>query len=115
MKTLDDLAPGTPLLVVQGDWNEDDHPRDEDGKFTDAGGGRTAWSESSVVKGIYHLKDGGGAGDTIGAVHRSGSRWIALDKNGAVLSSHGTMGEAKAVVEAVAQLDDERPTRFFRR
>lgn len=39
MKTLADLPSDTPLLVIRGEWNEEDHPRDEGGKFTDGGGG----------------------------------------------------------------------------
>jgi hypothetical protein len=37
MKTLDEILRGKPRVAA--DWNEDDHPRGDDGKFSPGGGG----------------------------------------------------------------------------
>ncbi len=43
--------------IIKGEWNEDDHPRDEKGKFTSGGGSNSAGKETSVNNSKSYYKE----------------------------------------------------------
>ena len=64
MKTLADIPVDFPLLVINGEWDESKHPRDDDGKFTDAGGGGGDAGRQTVGEPVYSVSGKGGFGLT---------------------------------------------------
>lgn len=42
----------TKKRIIKGDWNEEDHPRDESGKFTGGGGGSSGGDSSDAYRGV---------------------------------------------------------------
>ena len=54
---MDNLKNDKDLMNGKGEWNEEDHPRDEKGRFTDKGNSNTIKKHKNLYVDIYGIND----------------------------------------------------------